>query len=347
MKTLDCAVSPLGRLTLQSRPEGAPAAAAGLVAAFGRGSGHGLLHLGAVELEAELAPALAYWRAFGRGFVGAACAALHPLQPAAAVVPAADVGRLGALAAAAPPMLGGELVSVELLLGLWAELGRALVERAAEHEGGAQGFFQAAHPLWCAAGRVCLHLAENKRDPERPFAFIATYARARDDRAELQHLPLSRALQEFSGAKNNEQLLHLLLPLRRAAERSPLIRGLVESGEIYHPLGWTAAEAHALLCEAERLEGAGLTLRLPQGWSRGQRPRAAVTVTVGTGAPSQLGAFLQSTGETRPNLQYHVQPLSLPAFGSPLDSFNAFTASICNLRPTSRGSVHITSTGVI
>ncbi|MFM2248274.1 MAG: hypothetical protein RL071_4349, partial [Pseudomonadota bacterium] len=193
-------------------------------------------------------------------------------------------------AAAAPPMLGGELVSVELLLGLWAELGRALVERAAEHEGGAQGFFQAAHPLWCAAGRVCLHLAENKRDPERPFAFIATYARARDDRAELQHLPLSRALQEFSGAKNNEQLLHLLLPLRRAAERSPLIRGLVESGEIYHPLGWTAAEAHALLCEAERLEGAGLTLRLPQGWSRGQRPRAAVTVTVGTGAPSQLGA---------------------------------------------------------
>jgi hypothetical protein len=157
-----------------------------IVAAFARGSGHGLLHLGAVELGAELSPALAYWRAFARGFVGAACAAVNPLDPAVAVIPAADGARIEALALAVPPMLGGELVDGARLHALWAALGRALVERAAEHEGGAQGFFQAAHPVWCAAGRVCLHLAENKRDAERPIAFIATYARARDDRPELQ-----------------------------------------------------------------------------------------------------------------------------------------------------------------
>ena len=61
-------------------------------------------------------------------------------------------------------------------------------------------------------------------------------------------------------------------------------------------------------------------------------------------APSQLGAFAYSSPHhNSPNVEYHVQPLSLERFGEDLHSFNAFTASICNLRPTSRGSVHITS----
>ena len=61
-------------------------------------------------------------------------------------------------------------------------------------------------------------------------------------------------------------------------------------------------------------------------------------------APSQLGAFTRSSPEQPyPNIQYHVQPLSLDAFGEPLHDFNAFTASVCNLNPTSRGSVNIKS----
>ena len=59
-------------------------------------------------------------------------------------------------------------------------------------------------------------------------------------------------------------------------------------------------------------------------------------------APSQLGAFTRSDpAQPYPNLEYHVQPLSLEAFGQPLHSFNAMTASVCNLNPTSRGTVHI------
>jgi choline dehydrogenase len=61
-------------------------------------------------------------------------------------------------------------------------------------------------------------------------------------------------------------------------------------------------------------------------------------------APSQLGAFARSDGsQATPNLQYHVQPLSLEKFGDPLHGFPAFTASVCNLRPTSRGHVRIAS----
>ena len=61
-------------------------------------------------------------------------------------------------------------------------------------------------------------------------------------------------------------------------------------------------------------------------------------------APSQLGAFARSTpDQPYANVQYHVQPLSLDRFGSPLHTFPAFTASVCNLQPASRGSVHVKS----
>ena len=61
-------------------------------------------------------------------------------------------------------------------------------------------------------------------------------------------------------------------------------------------------------------------------------------------SPSQLGAFTRSSADQAyPNIQYHVQPLSLDAFGEPLHTFPAITASVCNLNPTSRGTVHIKS----
>jgi choline dehydrogenase len=64
-------------------------------------------------------------------------------------------------------------------------------------------------------------------------------------------------------------------------------------------------------------------------------------------SPSQLGAFTKSNPAdpsiTRPDIEFHVQPLSLERFGEPLHRYDAFTASPCNLRPTSRGSVHIES----
>ena len=60
-------------------------------------------------------------------------------------------------------------------------------------------------------------------------------------------------------------------------------------------------------------------------------------------APSQLGAFAKSDASREtPNVQYHVQPLTLPKFGEPLEPFPAFTASVCNIRPTSRGVVKAT-----
>ncbi|MBL8338416.1 MAG: GMC family oxidoreductase N-terminal domain-containing protein, partial [Rhodoferax sp.] len=61
-------------------------------------------------------------------------------------------------------------------------------------------------------------------------------------------------------------------------------------------------------------------------------------------SPSQLGAFTRSDpSQPHPNIEYHVQPLSLDAFGQPLHAFPAITASVCNLNPCSRGQVRIRS----
>ena len=63
-----------------------------------------------------------------------------------------------------------------------------------------------------------------------------------------------------------------------------------------------------------------------------------------TMAPSQLGLFTRSSADMETaNLQFHIQPLSLDRFGEPMHSFGAITVSVCNLRPTSRGSIHIKS----
>jgi choline dehydrogenase-like flavoprotein len=63
-----------------------------------------------------------------------------------------------------------------------------------------------------------------------------------------------------------------------------------------------------------------------------------------TMAPSQVGIFAKSSPEfATANLEFHVQPLSLPKFGEPLHRFGALTLSVCNLRPTSRGTVRLSS----
>ena len=104
-----------------------------------------------------------------------------------------------------------------------------------------------------------------------------------------QHKPLGQALKEYAGASNRQQLLALLSPLSRAAERSDFVRELVDTGDVYHPLSWTPREAHRFLCEVAMYEEAGLVVRMPDWWRPTRRPRPKVSVSVGDTAPSTLG----------------------------------------------------------
>ena len=293
--TLLSGLTPSGRIDLHpgSLDEGpglSTAVQRRIIDAFNAGRGHGVLHLGAGELSIDLHPTLSYWRDIGRSFVARVCGALDPTDPTSLVIPVAAPDEIAAFSEAVPPMQGAELLTPALLGSLWSDIGKALtVEAARFKDGGVQGYLKKQSSVWNVVGRVCLHLAENTRDLDYPFAFIATYVHKVSKQAKPQHLPLGQALKDYAGAKNRQKLLALLSPLSRAAEQSEFIRELVDSGDIYHPLCWTPKEAHRFLCEVALYEQAGLVARMPDWWSAKSRPRPKVSVSVGGKAPSTLG----------------------------------------------------------
>jgi len=152
-----------------------------------------------------------------------------------------------------------------------------------------QDFLKRRNPAWNLVGRVHFNLAENRRDDQAPFAFLATYTTRLSAHAKAQHLPLGQALGEYAGAANKERLLSLLLPVQRAAEICPWLKAMVDSGEIFHPLRWQANDAFRFLRDVPQLESAGVVVRMPATWRANRPPRPQVTATVGGKTPSGLG----------------------------------------------------------
>jgi SNF2-related domain/SNF2 Helicase protein/Helicase conserved C-terminal domain len=286
-------LTPQGRLFLASADD-APALADDLglrlEAAFSRGPGHGLLQLGAGEVGTALPPLLGYWREFGARYVTAVCAQpdIEERRAKASISrPAAE--ELHSMAQAAPPMLGAEYLAVAVLGALWDELDAAFRAELAESKASVQDFLRRRNPAWNLVGRVHFNLAENRRDAEAPFAFLATYTTRLSAHAKAQHLPLGQALREYAGAANRARLLSLLVPVQRAAESCPWLKAMVDSGEIYHPLRWAPEDAFRLLQDLPRLEAAGVVVRVPGGWRAGRPPRPQVSATVGGKPPAGLG----------------------------------------------------------
>ncbi|MBE3132373.1 MAG: ATP-dependent helicase, partial [Acidobacteria bacterium] len=292
--------------------------AARLVQAFARGPGDGLLQLGAGEVSTPLPSAFAYWRDFATQFVTAVCS--HPEVPATPVrddqaftagqetirtrsaeTPAAPLGIpppgiplppdtvLDAIVAAAPPMTGAEYLTPDVLRNLWHALDTAFTARLARVKSSVQDTLRLFNPAWNTVGRVHFHLAETRKDPETPFAFLATYTQGLSAHATPQHVPLGQALREYAGAANKPRLLSLLLPVQRAAERCPWLKTMVDEGEIFHPMRWTPREALEFLRDVHAMEQAGVIVRVPAAWKAGRPPRPTVTGTVGTKLPGGLG----------------------------------------------------------
>ncbi len=281
--SLEIAISPAGHLHVEAAPELSPRVDERLgrrvAEAFGTGSAQGLLLLASALVGAPLPPSLTYWRDFAQKYVQRLCH--HAIEPAApALRLSIEPAEVAELVLRAPPMRGGaEFLNPGLLARLWDELG-GLIEQETAH-GGFGAWLKAHHPQWHAVGRVTFHLAENKRDEERPFAFLATYTHRLSEQGRAQHLPLARALQEYAGAKNQVALNRLLSPVQWAAENSEWVQELVESRRIFRPLAWTPPEAHRFLQEIPVLEESGLLVRVPDWWKRGQPSRPQVQVKIG------------------------------------------------------------------
>jgi non-specific serine/threonine protein kinase len=260
--------------------------AARLADAFAQGSGHGLMWLGAGEVGQALPPVFGWWHDFAARYVGGLCLRSSDTT---FTVPPPDDGELATLVLTAPMMPGAEYLNQDILKALWEEMGTTFSTSLATAGTDIQTFLKSLNPAWNLVGRVHFNLAENRRDPDLPFAFLATYTTGLSAKATAQHVPLGQALSEYSGAANRDKLLSLLVPVQRAAETCGWLKAMVDAGEIFHPLRWEVGEASRFLASVPELESAGVVVRMPATWRANRPARPKVTATVGAGTPSATG----------------------------------------------------------
>ncbi|MCX6348396.1 MAG: DEAD/DEAH box helicase [Candidatus Aureabacteria bacterium] len=286
------ALTPAGRLVIRSAEEKGggdqDAWVKRAIVVFSSCPAEGLFALAATRPDAPAPVSFAFWRDFACRYLTELCRApvlaadrLEPLAP-----PSPEETTV--MLRSAPPMEGGEYLTAGVLQNLWSDLDAWARNQVSSSGGGLEAWLKLRAPMWHQVGRICFHLAENKNDPEFPFAFLATYAPRLSRGGRVQYQPLGLALREYAGEKNRKALVNLLSPVHLASEKSALVRELADSGEIFHPLACTPAEAYRFLQEVTRLEESGLLVRLPDWWR--SRPRPRVAVTIGEKKRNRFGA---------------------------------------------------------
>ena len=266
-----------------SRSIGNPA----LAKAFAASQAEGLVALAGAKPDPTWPQAWTFWRDLAARYLMALCQ-MPPLSREIDPIPPLGADDLSRISLNIPPMPGAEYCTVEVLQGIWTDLDAWALARIASHKDGLAGFLQEHAPLWRQVGRVCFHLAENRKDPEYPFAFLASYIPKIGKNARAQHQPLNLALTEYAGSRNREALLRLLEPIHEASASCLWVGELVQSGDIYHPLAWNAQEAYQFLKSVPELEACGLVARLPDWWKKRARPR--VQLVIGNARGAGLGA---------------------------------------------------------
>jgi hypothetical protein len=257
---------------------------------FDKGASFGLLHLGIHEFPTGLPPSFVYWQTFTRQFLAEVCKITQSGDGVSLpVIPCPERAELQKIVDQALPFQGIEYLHGDVLWEIWKSLTATLQAELIAHTGGVQAYLQRYNSRWNLVGRVCFHLAENKKDEQRPFAFLATYTTHLTQQATAQHLPLMRALQEYAGEKSKAALLALLLPVQKAAEQSPFIKELVETSAIFRPQAWTAREAHRFLKDIPLMESSGVMVRVPNWWNSQRPSRPQVVITLGNAPTASVG----------------------------------------------------------
>src|SRR5215831_12772341 len=282
---MEIRLTPTGQLRWEAlEGETESAVLASLRKAFQADWREGLFTLAAEKLNTDDAPTLRYWQNLAERYLTGLC---HiPGATETFEVAAPSPADCASLILTAPPMQGGEYLSDAVVQTIWEALDR-WVHEAVTVIGGLETFLQTRAPKWHQVGRVCFHLAENKNDETRPFAFMATFTAGFGAAGRLQHLPLRKALEQYAGTRNRSALIKLLAPVQQAAEHCAWVQTLVESGAIYQPMAWSAGRAYQFLRSVPELEESGVSVRVPNWWQK--RPRPQVSVQIGSRIPAMFG----------------------------------------------------------
>jgi len=244
----------------------------------------GLMSLSAQKYKFEGELTLKYWQRFGDEVLLGVCQISEGAEDVS-IRPLSE-SFLADMILSAPPMEGGEYISLQVLSSLSIAL-CATCEKLMVEVGGVSAFLHKYASKWHQVGRVCFHLAENKADEARPFAFMATYSTGFSEDGKVKHVRLRQALNQYAGQRNKPALIKLLSPVEQAASKLAWVQGLVESGRVYRASAMRTSDAFRFLKDIPQLEESGLTVKIPNWWKKRSKPR--VSVTVGSNKTSVVG----------------------------------------------------------
>lgn len=256
------------------------------LALFNQSEAAGLIRIAGQKLPADSDASVLYWKEYAEQFIRALCH-IPETHETTRNIEAPTPADLAEQILNAPPMRGAEYLSIDTLSAIWKRL-KDWTEEQIKALGSLSTVLDTYTPRWSRVGRVTLHLAENKSDPDYPFAFMASYASGLSKSGRLQQRPLGKALKEYAGDNNNAALLKLLEPLNTAAKQCPFIANLIETSDIFHPLVWLPNEAYQFLQSVSKYEDAGLLVRLPNWWKKRSR-RPQVVAKIGTATLGSIG----------------------------------------------------------
>lgn len=192
------------------------------------------------------------------------------------------------LVAACPPVRGSEYLNVEVFARIWAEASSAFRKDCGIRP--VRDYLEEFYPAWADAGRVYLHIAENKTDQARPFSVLLTYSVRDADKARLQHKPLGLVLSDAGKASDGPLVASLLRVIARAATVSPEFARLHADRHLYRAFNLAPSAAYNLINDFPAIESTGISCKVPEYWEKGRPPKAQVAVTFKTGpkGPSSL-----------------------------------------------------------
>jgi non-specific serine/threonine protein kinase len=259
---------------------------------FKRGTGFGLLALDASSSIRPESDFFWYWKDFVRIYL-ALFAATPDLETRDLIKNPVHIGfpeiDINHLLLTVPLAKGSEYINIESLKVIWGDIEKDLHVEIQESGKSISEYFSVRHSNWNLLGRVCFHLAENKNSKETPFAFLATYAHQISKEGKTKHLPLGRALEEYSGIKNKTLLLRLLAPIHKATIESDFLREVVNSGSIYHPQAWSPNETYKFLKDIPLFEKAGIVAKVPNWWKPKNPTSPQISINIGDKKPGGIG----------------------------------------------------------
>ncbi len=252
---------------------------------YSQDAGSWLFYLGFYEQNTELSSSVNYYIQFSGLFIQR-LSRIPDLETQRHTVRIEIAGdELDHFIENAPMMAGAEYIDADMLANLWKELGQTFSTLIRNHAKSVESFFSALSPAFHLAGRVFFHLVENKNGA-LPFAFMATYSTGMGRNGKPNHLPLKNAIIEYEG--HDGKLLELLSTVYKSAEKSELVRDLIDTGELFHPLAWSSGEAYDFLKEIPFYEESGILCRIPDWWKR-RSAGPSLDIALGDAKPSFVG----------------------------------------------------------